>query len=202
MPLFPITPRHGTMGAMNCPKCNRKVSQQDMPDGSIVFHCNHCGWGNERLEAARAAGSAAVASEGPSLAGSAVRLMLWWVASLAVILGPYLLLRYALPMWLDDQGTHAVQAGEKLAAMLDTHYWWMIGGYLLISFTVSPRPISDYYGLFGSPTIDNPFTWEDNYNRTMATLAILLFPGKVVWHTIEQTFYLLRRLVRGDAVPS
>ncbi|MFW6059590.1 MAG: hypothetical protein ACODAQ_05380 [Phycisphaeraceae bacterium] len=184
---------------MNCPQCNRTVSQQQMPDGTLVFHCEKCGWGRQRLEAALAGGSGEPAPSAPSPARTAMTLTFWWIVSFIIVLGPYLLLRFGVPALLVDEGQLAADAGQKLAGVLDRHYWWIIGLYLLISFSVSPQPMSDYYGMFGMPTINNPFTYEDNYNRTMVGLAIVLMPGKVVWQTTTQTFLALKRLVRGGA---
>ncbi len=64
--------------------------------------------------------------------------------------------------------------------------------YLVLAAAVTPRYDSDNLGLFGSPLIDNPLSWTDDYNRSMRTLFFLLLPGKLVFATLKLTYRTVR----------
>jgi hypothetical protein len=69
--------------------------------------------------------------------------------------------------------------------------------YVVIAGLVTPEYDPDNLGLFGSRHIDNPFSMEDDRNRTMRTLATLLLPGKCVWFAGAGTVHALRN--RSDS---
>ena len=188
---------------MNCPQCNRSIAQQKTADGTVVLFCEQCGWGKDKLEAAQQQ-AARPDSDSSQAGGSAAgvpasawaKLCFWWVVSIVVVIGPYLLVRYALTAWLRTRGDIAADIADSIGPFFDVHYWWMIGTYLIIAGALSPKPMSDHYGLFGMPTVDNPLTLEDDFNRSMVTLQVLLIPGKIVWQTVGQTWQAFK-LVTG-----
>lgn len=91
------------------------------------------------------------------------------------------------------------QAAARFAGWLDPWYWVIGGLYLIAAYTFSPQPFSNNYGLFGT-FVDNPFSFEDDLNRTLLTLAIVLLPGKAVWHTVGLTYGTIRRQFGTDPV--
>ncbi len=154
--------------AMHCPKCNRNVRRTE--DVRKLAYCVHCGW---RQRSRASAGEAQAATDGGMVV---VKLLVAWLFSLALIIGPYVaLLIYVpdAPLWI-----HLV-------------YWVVMFIYLAAAATTSPRVDTSNLGLAGG-MIDNPFTWEDDVNRAGLTIAIALIPGKVVAWAIRTTWQTAR----------
>lgn len=51
--------------------------------------------------------------------------------------------------------------------------------YLLLGFLLRPRPDRSNMGWYGTH-LDDPFRWSDDWNRSLAGLALLLLPGRFV----------------------
>lgn len=124
------------------------------------------------------------------------KLLFGWVLSAVIVVGPYLALRYGVPWLIESQldigaGLDTEEAGYRFAMMVHRHYWWVFIVYMLIAGIVTPSYDREEMGLFGT-FVDNPFSFQDDYNRTMFTLMILLAPGKVVWVTLHTTFVEIR----------
>lgn len=163
---------------MECPACGRPVQQHKLPDGSIDFSCGSCGWGQGppppewQDEPAR-----------PSLG----RLGLYWVLAVLVVLGPYLALRIGVPMLLDTGVQAFAEASDRFVGALNVHYWWVAAAYVFLSAAFSPTYDHDKLGWFGG-YIDNPFSWQDDWERQKRTWAAILLPGKVVVAAITLTW--------------
>lgn len=132
----------------------------------------------------------------------ALKMLLYWALSIAVVIGPYFAILYGVPALFEEAlgnlGSTGEGAVERLRLGLNTHYWWVMLVYLIAAGLITPRWDPDNLGLFGSPWIDNPFSFEDDYNRTMRNVALFLFPGKLVWFTVECTGRMILSVFRKD----
>ncbi len=181
---------------MRCPKCAQKVTKQKLPDGSSVFFCDACGWGQDRLENIEQSGGTTACPEPVTTAKTWLKLLLFWLLSLLVVFAPFALIVFGVPLLVQKLELNFVTTSpEKIAAALHPAYWIVIGVYILLSNLFSPQYEPDNLGLFGRPYIDNPFSYEDDYNRTMRTMAFLLYPGKVVGYTVVGTVRVIKHLV-------
>lgn len=134
--------------------------------------------------------------EQESLGRELLRLAWHWSLSAVILLGPYLAIRFGLPLvW--QPPPEAEEAFAYFLVLVDLNYWWIALVYVGISALVTPEYDRDKLGLFGIPYIDNPFSLEDDYHRFMRRLSRLLFPGKVVWFTLQESFYFVWDRVRG-----
>lgn len=109
---------------------------------------------------------------GKSLLGLALGLLF----SAALLLGPHIAIIAYVP--------------NHQPWMLVT-YWMCMVTYLLASYVIEVNPDTSDLGL-GATMIDNPFSHEDDYNRTMLQIALFLWPGKVVWWTIGRAWRVMR----------
>lgn len=135
--------------------------------------------------------------EHDSLARDLAWLAWHWTLSLVILIGPYLAIRFGLPLvWEPPPGGQ--ESFEYFLALVDLNYWWIAIVYVGVSALITPQYDPDKRGLFGSPFIDNPLSLEDDYHRFMWKLAMVLFPGKVVWFTLQETFYTVRERVGGE----
>lgn len=174
---------------MNCPKCGNLCSTRE-GEGPAGFYCKKCGWGKEGLSPAP--------SDSPLSVGLFIKLGLLWALSVVIVVGPYLLFLYGIPELVTSitQG-HAEMDPEKVRDALTPRYLWGMAIYLLLGVAFSPRYDPGKLGLFGNVFLDNPFSYEDDFNRTMLALSLLLAPAKIVWATLRSTwrlfFYVLFR---------
>ena len=123
-----------------------------------------------------------------------LKLIFLWVTALLIVLGPYWAIVHGLPWLVQEQGWTFVNADSaKLASAINPHYWIAALVYLTVSFFFTPSYDSDNLGLFGTRR-DNPFSMEDDYNRTMQTVYQLLLPGKLVCTAILYTIAVVKRL--------
>ena len=123
------------------------------------------------------------------------KLAVVWALSLAVLLIPYFALRFGAP-WIvgsyrSDGRIVVACAVYRFVVALNIHYWWVFAAYVILAAVITPNYDRENMGLFGT-FIDNPFSFQDDYNRTMFTLMILLAPGKIVAHTLHYTFVEIR----------
>ena len=170
---------------MDCPSCNRPISPVEKPDGSLAFACGHCGWGQERLADT---GDSAPAELEPVNWG---KLGAYWAGALIIVLGPWVALRVGLPLGLEQApGLEEHIAMDRVYAFINLHYWWIMALYVFVASLITPRVDRDNLGV-GGTWIDNPFSFDDDYNRAMLKLSIVLMPGKVVWIAIRNTFYVV-----------
>ena len=184
---------------MECPKCGQNIQGEKVPDGSLAFFCKACGWGRDHALARKAG----MSLEDPP--GRIVPLSIWiklalsWTASLVITLGPFLVIVFGLPALIDRIGlsNHSDATPAKLSADLTPIYWIILVVYLGLANILSPKFDPDNLGLFGGPWIDNPFTFEDDYNRVLMFFAIVLAPGKFVWFTIHRTIRVMKKLAVG-----
>lgn len=170
---------------MDCPSCNRPIKPSDGTDGSLSFSCGHCGWGQDRVAQA---GDDTPAELEPVNWG---RLGLYWFGALIIVIGPFIGLHVALSMGLTQMPALEEHiAMDRVYALLNVHYWWVMAVYVFLAALITPSVDRDNLGI-GGTWIDNPFSYEDDFNRAMMTLAIVLLPGKVVWIALRNTFYVL-----------
>lgn len=172
---------------MDCPQCGHRAKQAEDADGGVRFFCPTCGWGLDPT------GSAAV-DEGPWVPKGAdwLKLGLLWAVSVAVLVGPFFALWFGARSVLDVAAAHARSPVEPFHHGLIVHYWWIMLVYLLVAALFTPKYDSSDLGLFGSPFLDNPFSWSDDYNRFMMGLFFLLVPGKLVIITLKNTYRMAR----------
>lgn len=132
------------------------------------------------------------------------KLLFGWVLSAVIVVGPYLALRYGVPWLIETQfdigaGLDTEEAGYRFAMLVHRHYWWVFIVYMLIAGLVTPSYDREEMGLFGT-FVDNPLSYQDDFNRTMFTLMLLLAPGKVVWVTLHTTFVEIRDRLSWSSV--
>jgi len=63
--------------------------------------------------------------------------------------------------------------------------------YLALAHVLRPEPDHTNMGLFGG-LIDNPFSYEDDINRFLLSLQIVLLPGRFVSRSLVSSVDLLR----------
>lgn len=167
---------------MECPNCTAPVAQAEEPDGSLNIYCPSCGWGAD-------------SSGPPEPAAPPTRPSAWlvlglWLLSAVVVLGPYFGLRFGVPYML-DVGTNAFdEATSRFIAVLNVHYWWVIALYIFLSGVFTPNVRREDMGWFGG-WVDNPFSWEDDWERQKFGFAVMFAPGKTVWAAAIMTYRLL-----------
>lgn len=168
---------------MDCPKCGKAVRQPR--EGQLALACDACGWGAGARDF-----NESEARAGETASGFRIPLGLGWALSLVILLGPYVAARIAIAR-LDSAGHGAVAgAADRLLDLLNLHYGWVMFLYVAIAALITPSYDPHNLGLFGWSRIDNPLTFEDDRNRAMRNLAVLLYPGKIVWATISHTWTL------------
>ncbi|MCA9432381.1 MAG: hypothetical protein KC940_17850 [Candidatus Omnitrophica bacterium] len=127
-----------------------------------------------------------------------LKLIFLWAAALIIVLGPYLAIVHGLPWLVQEKGwTFANADPNKLSAALNPHYWIVLLVYLTVSFFFVPSYDSENLGLFGTRR-DNPFSMEDDYNRTLQTVYQLLLPGKLVCAAGLYTLAVAKRLTSSS----
>ncbi len=128
-------------------------------------------------------------------------LALRWVLSLAILAGPYLVLRTLFSVTMVDSERAAAAIGT-----LGTVYPWLMIAYITWSSFVSPAWDSDVVD--GTRRyIRNPvtreieglrvrfggLTREERFHLAMRSLSFALLPGKFVWQTLGLTWTRLHR---------
>ena len=86
---------------------------------------------------------------------------------------------------------------DKLADSLTPGYWIFLATYLGLASIFSPKCDTENLGMFGIPWLNNPFTYQDNVNRSLLLIVILLAPGHFFWFTARGTVGLIKRAVSG-----
>ena len=167
---------------MECPVCNQPVQQNESPDGELRLWCAACGWG---------AGDVGDADEVPGEPTALWKLLLLWVAAAIVVVGPYFALRYGLPSLFDIGLRGADEAYAKYLAALNGWYGIIMAFYLAAAGLFTPTYDPNNVGWFGG-MVDNPFSYQDDFERTKRTVLFLLLPGKLFWAAVKLTWYRLR----------
>jgi hypothetical protein len=166
---------------LNCPSCGKPTQQDRAPDGSASIFCPQCGWGRDD-------GSAQETGDSDKPPIWAVGAM--WALAALVCFGPYVALRLGIPALLDIGPQAFDDATDRLMAILNVHYWWVMAIYVFLCGVFSPTYDPDKVGLFGG-LVDNPLSWEDDFERQKRAWAFFLLPGKSVW----MACILTRRLI-------
>lgn len=182
---------------MNCPKCNAEIQKEPQDDGGAVYRCPDCGWGSERLHG-RAEDPRDV-NRGTLVVSRStwIKLPIFWLLSLLIVFGPLAAICLGLPLGAERAGWDFVDVTpEELAANLTPGYWIAMLVYVLVAGNVRMGVDTENLGLFGT-WMDNPFSYEDDANRFMLRLAVVLYPGKIVWFTVAGTAKLMWLLLRG-----
>lgn len=110
----------------------------------------------------------------PRSAKSLIGLALGWVLTLGLLIGPYIaLVTYDAQAWMVYS------------------YWLLMLTYLMAAYVIDVNPDTSNLGI-GGTMINNPFSYEDDYNRAALKLALFLWPGKVVWWTLGRTWRVIR----------
>ena len=168
---------------MDCPLCNRPVEQTETPDGELRLWCSACGWGT--AESTAAGGEQEVAP------APAWKLALLWCAAVLVVTGPYVLLRFGLPSLFDVGLSGADAAHAKYLAALNGWYGIVMAFYLAAAGLFTPTYDPNNVGLFGG-MVDNPFSLQDDWERTKRTWLFLLLPGKIFWAAVKLSWHRVR----------
>lgn len=171
---------------MECPMCNRTVTQAESPDGELRIWCSACGWGAEQ-------GAGDVREESRADGAPLWQLALLWVLAVAVVAGPYFGLRFGLPALFDIGLSGAAAAHAKYLAALNGWYPIVMAIYLAAAGLFTPTYDPDNVGWFGG-FLDNPFSLQDDWERTKRTWLFLLLPGKTFWVALKLTWYRVRGL--------
>ena len=161
-----------------CPKCDCETRAGTLPDGEVAWYCPECGWGRDRFQKKDHAGGGRHTAAQSIPAITWLKLPVSWVLSLLIIIDPYLTIIYSILWLIENQCWNFIDISrEKLIGVLNPAYWIITGIYLLLAVVLSPTYDPDNLGMFGKRWIDNPFSYEDDYNRLMQNFAILLLPG-------------------------
>lgn len=154
---------------MKCPRCNKSVRRfNSSATSEPVWMCTACGWTQDE--------STKEEHQPPPEPPSPWLLLLGWAFTIALLAGPYTVLITLRP---------------SLAAWIHVVYWIVAVMYVAMAAVETPDFDADNLGLWGT-MIDNPFSIEDDINRTKLYFALILLPGKIVWATIEGTWRRLR----------
>ncbi|MEM1356276.1 MAG: hypothetical protein AAGC44_13065 [Planctomycetota bacterium] len=105
---------------------------------------------------------------------SILGLVLGWLFSLALLLGPYIVL---------------VNLGVQPWIVMS--YWLLMLTYLMAAYVIETTPDTSNLGI-GGTMINNPFSFEDDDNRAALKIALFLWPGKMVWWTLGRTWRVIR----------
>jgi len=165
---------------MNCPSCNKPTTQEQAADGALSTFCSYCGWGNG---ARNTFSSEPPPPEKPSL----VFIGLLWLVAVVVVIGPYFGLLYGIPELMNVGPEAFDDAAERMIDLVKRNYWWVMGVYLFLALMLSPEPDSRNLGFFGG-LADNPFSFEDDWERQKLVFALVLMPGKAVWAAFGMTW--------------
>ncbi len=105
-----------------------------------------------------------------------LKLIVGWVFSLVLVVGPWA----AAMIWWPGGVPGWFHVAYPMAMFI----------YIAAAATMTPDYDSTNLGWAGG-LIDNPFSFEDDFNRFGLGLTILLIPGKVVCWTLAVTWALL-----------
>ncbi len=164
---------------MDCPACAQPVKQHQGPDGGIAFSCPQCGWGTNA--------EAKVQHDSDTPRPSIGLVIGLWPLAWLIVLGPYLALRFGIPAFADTGVTAFEDASARIVGLLDIHYWWIFAIYLFLAAVFTPTYDSDKTGWFGG-YIDNPFSFEDDWERQKRAWFFMLLPGKTVLAAFVMTY--------------
>jgi len=158
---------------MRCPNCNAVIARGARRPESLA--CARCGWGGQ--PAGDSSGSDAGATD-PLAGRPTVRAIvlgigwIWSVAFFVIPLGWLWFYETDWPAWTDVVGAFALLAYVGAAWVSDVRY------------------DQSECGLFGG-LIDNPFSYEDDWERFKRSIVLTLLPGKLIVYTWQGTLNLL-----------
>ena len=140
----------------------------------MFFFCATCGWGGDRIDEAESGYHDEVESDGGGKLW--LKLIASWIFSIAFMVGPYIALVHYFP---DIRGwVHGL-------------YWVGMATYIMAASTTTPR-------YDDTRMYHNPFSYEDDHNRAMHQLALMLLPGKIIWFAIVLTWSMTRGEKKTD----
>lgn len=179
---------------MDCPRCNHHLQPERTDIEGVIYHCTQCGWGSDRLSAQDPTDEN-LSSLTPKIpAATWIKLPIFLSISVLIVVGPFLLLVFGPAVFSISVGWEFLDADpDRIAASLTPGYWIAVVLYLILASLIEGGVDFGNLGLFGT-TIDNPFSREDDFNRMMLVVTILLIPGKFVNFTLKGTFLILKRL--------
>lgn len=155
---------------MDCPSCAQRIEPKRLPDGSSDYSCPKCGWGR---------GPARQASNNEPERPSAGRVAGLLLLAIVVVVGPYVALRVGIPIAFDNGSQAFADASDRLIGLINIHYWWIAALYIFLAAVFSPTYDRDNIGWFGG-LVDNPFSFQDDWERQKRAWAFMLLPGKIV----------------------
>jgi len=117
---------------------------------------------------------------------------LLWVLSVVVIVGPLIVLTYGVPYLAATRGVVGATTPAEVWGWLHPYYWLGIAVYVVLAATVSPSYDAGNLWWGGIPGLNNPFSLQDDWNRTMRGLALALLPGKLVVLCLQLSWRFLR----------
>jgi hypothetical protein len=175
---------------MDCPRCNRPTTVIDKKaDGTQAVVCPQCGWGRERAEETTTHARRRLRDV---RAGEWLRLGLVWVFALGLVFGPYFGLLW-LRDWLEmERGWTFLLSAEALREGLNPAYWIVTAVYLALAGTFAPKADLENLGWMGVPGVNNPFSYEDDVNRRLLMLALVLMPGHLAWAAPAGTWRVVK----------
>lgn len=107
-------------------------------------------------------------------------LLVLWIVALILVVGPWL----GANFWVDELIPAA--SLDKFNAW----YWPVVAIYLLVCYAWHPGFIgSGKMGIMGM-RFDDPTTYEDDVNRQIEGILIVMIPGKTVGYAIYSTWKL------------
>ena len=112
-----------------------------------------------------------------------IKLFFGWLFSIALVAGPYV----ALLVYFPDT-----------PFWIHLTYWIVMVTYLLAAWTTNPEYDDTNLGWAGG-LVDNPFSFEDDFNRLGLAVTLLLIPGKIVVWTLAATWLTLTGKAGGEA---
>lgn len=168
---------------MECPSCNRRLVGELREDHTYDFRCASCGWGKQTLE------STEIVEDIQQIKW---RVWPYWGLTLIFAMAGYWLLNgYAVAAFdfAFPDSTAREFFGEATPLLI--YGTITLPTYLAMSWMFQPTFEVDDGKWFGWP-LNNPFTWDDDYNFMKMVLAIFLWPGKFMIFTVQFTRAVLR----------
>jgi hypothetical protein len=170
---------------MDCPICNHPITVVETEHAGAAPVCSNCGWGKGKLTGPEATRPQRLGDVRPV---EFFKLALLWVFALLIVFGPYFGILWLRDWFASDAGGSAMISEEALRDGLNPKYWIALAIYLGVALLIRPSVDRENLGLFGSPFLDNPFSFEDDWNRAMLWLTIMLLPGRIVWIAVGATW--------------
>jgi hypothetical protein len=179
---------------MKCPQCGAALQRRALEMGS-AYVCGRCGWGRDTADARRQSEASVTGETVKISAKTWIKLPIFWALTFLICLGPYLGIVHGIPWLVEQQGWDIAElTPETLRQKINPGYWFVLLVYVVIAALLNIGVDFENLGLFGT-TRDNPFSLEDDRNRTLLKLAMFLAPGKIVAFTLIGTIRVFMALM-------